>query len=198
MTKKMKKRKEEKERTDSNIPTGLNSDYFLLRTRRLRRVGAVTFPEEGDLGQESEVVDPTTGLTLRHRTAIVRTWDLVRPDIKIHGANFFLAAEVDGHEHTDAHIQHSLRLVMMSISSMVDNLDDVSVLVEILKTTAVNHKQRGIPHNDFVSFFQLLLSPVLVKYLRDNLGAAWSPVAEEGWTQVLKVINSVIFSVYEA
>lgn len=173
------------------------------------QVGAVTLPEEGSLGPEADVPDPTTGLTLRHRTAIVRTWDIVRPDIKTHGVNFFLAMfEAEPVLQTrfkgfagksKEELQKSKRLtahgttVFMAITSMVDNLDDVSVLVELLKNTGTNHKERGVPKHDFE-----LLAPVLLKYLKDNLGAAWSPVAEEAWTKAMKVINSVIFSSYDA
>lgn len=173
------------------------------------QVGAVTLAEEGDLGPAADVPDKTTGLTLRHRTAMVRTWDLVRPDIKTHGVNFFLAMfEAEPELQTrfkgfagksKAELRNSKRLVahgttvLMAISSLVDNLDDVSVLVELLKNIAANHKERGIPYHDFQ-----LLAPVLVKFLRDNLGSAWSPVAEEAWPQALKVINSVILSVYDA
>ena len=37
----------------------------------------------------------------------------------------------------------------MAISSMVDNLDDVEVLVELLKNTGENHSNRGVPKEDF-------------------------------------------------
>uniref|UniRef100_A0A0P4W708 Globin domain-containing protein n=1 Tax=Scylla olivacea TaxID=85551 RepID=A0A0P4W708_SCYOL len=173
------------------------------------QVGAVTLPEDGSLGPEADVPDKTTGLTLRHRTAIHRTWDLVRPDVKMHGVNFFLAmfeaepvlqTRFKGFAgKTKEELKSNKRLaahgttVFMAITSLVDNLEDISVLVELLKSTADNHRQRGVPKEDFE-----LLSPILVKFLRDTLGSAWSPVAEEGWTQAMKVINSVIFSGYEA
>lgn len=171
--------------------------------------GAVTHAEYGDLGSEADVPDPTTGLTLRHRTAMLRTWNLVRPDLKEHGANFFvrlfrsepsLKTRFKGFANkTDEELLSNKRLaahgttVFMSITSLVENLDDVLVLVELVKNIAANHKQRGIPKQDFE-----LLSPVLTNYLRDNLGSAWTPLAEEAWTQAFKVIVSVTFSTYEA
>ncbi|KAK3854693.1 hypothetical protein Pcinc_038843, partial [Petrolisthes cinctipes] len=171
-------------------------------------VGAVTLPEEGDLGPDADLADPTTGLTLRHRTAMTRTWDLVRPDLKVHGVNFFLRLfrehpqiqtrfrGFDGK--SEAELKTSKRLVahattvMMAITSLVDNIDDPSVLVELLTTTGQNHHNRGVQKNDFI-----LLAPVLIAFLRDNLGGHWSCVAEEAWTKALKVINTVIFSAYE-
>ena len=39
--------------------------------------------------------------------------------------------------------------VLLAITGMVDNLDDVSCLVEMLKTTGRNHVKRGIPKEDF-------------------------------------------------
>ncbi|XP_045602393.1 globin D, coelomic [Procambarus clarkii] len=173
------------------------------------KVKAMTFPEEDDLGPGADVADPTTGLTLRHRTAMIRTWDLVRPDMKVHGVNFFLRLFQDepiiqtrfkGFAGVpEAELRKSKRLVahgttvMMAITSMVDNLDDVSVLVELLKNTGANHKNRGIPREDFAKLF-----PVLLNFLRDSLGSAWTPKAEEGWKQACKVINAVIVSAYDS
>nr|CBN88274.1 hemoglobin [Carcinus maenas] len=173
------------------------------------QVGAVTFPEEGSLGPEADVPDKTTGLTLRHRTAIYRTWDLVRPNPKLHGINLFLTmfqeepvlqTRFKGFAGKSIEeLKNSKRLaahgttVVMAITAMVDNLEDVSVLVELLKNTGANHRDRGVPKGDFE-----LLAPVLVRFLKDNLGSAWSPVAEEAWTQAMKVINAVIFTSYDA
>nr|XP_053653311.1 globin-like isoform X1 [Cherax quadricarinatus]XP_053653313.1 globin-like isoform X1 [Cherax quadricarinatus]XP_053653314.1 globin-like isoform X1 [Cherax quadricarinatus] len=172
------------------------------------QVKAMTFSEEQDLGPEADVADATTGLTLRHRTAIVRTWDLVRPDLKEHGVNFFLRLFQDAPliqtrfkgfvGLTEDELRTNKRLVahgttvLMAITSMVDNIDDVSVLVELLKNTGANHNTRGIPKDDFA-----LLFPVLLNYLKDNLGSAWTPLAEEGWKQACKVIHAVIISSYD-
>ncbi|XP_042887295.1 globin-like [Penaeus japonicus] len=172
------------------------------------QVSSVQYAEDGDLGPEGDVADPTTGLTLRHRTAMVRTWDMVRPDMKVHGINFFLelfrtepelqtrfkgfANKTEEELKTNKRLAAHASTVMLAITGLVDNLDDVTCLVEMLNSTALNHKRRGIPKEDFV-----LLAPVLVKFLRDNLGSAWTPVAEEAWTQALKVINAVIFGAYD-
>ncbi|XP_069977867.1 globin [Penaeus vannamei] len=173
------------------------------------QVSSVQYAEDGDLGPEGDVADPTTGLTLRHRTAMVRTWDMVRPDMKVHGINFFLTlfrAEPELQtrfkgfaDKTEEELKTNKRLaahastVMLAITGLVDNLDDVTCLVEMLNATALNHKRRGVPKKDFE-----LLAPVLVKFLRDSLGSAWTPIAEEAWTQALKVINTVIFGTYDS
>ncbi|KAG7164355.1 Globin-like [Homarus americanus] len=145
-----------------------------------------------DMG--ADVPNPTTGLTLRHRTAMVRTWDLVRPDLKTHGIYFFLRLFREEPQlktrfkgfmnKTEDQLRENKRLaahgttVLTAITSMVDNLDDVGVLVELLQTTG-------------------LLAPVLLNYLRDNLGSAWTSVADEAWAKALKVIMSVIVSGYD-
>ncbi|XP_042230174.1 globin-like [Homarus americanus] len=172
------------------------------------KVMALKFAEDGDLGPEADVPNPTTGLTLRHRTAMVRTWDLVRPDLKTHGIYFFLRLFREEPQlktrfkgfmnKTEDQLRENKRLaahgttVLTAITSMVDNLDDVGVLVELLQTTGVNHKNRGIPKQDYD-----LLAPVLLNYLRDNLGSAWTSVADEAWAKALKVIMSVIVSGYD-
>ncbi|KAK7070956.1 oxygen carrier activity protein [Halocaridina rubra] len=166
------------------------------------------FAENGDLGQDADVPDATTGLTLRHRTAMIRTWDLVRPDMKTHGVNFFLEmfrrqpvlqTRFKGFAgKSEDELKNSRRLaahgstVMLAINNLVENLDDLDTLVDLLKTTGDNHFRRGVPKGDFE-----LLAPILVDFLRINLGNAWSPVADEAWTQALKVINSVIFTAYD-
>ena len=45
---------------------------------------------EVDLGENADVPDPTTGLTPRQIAAVKATWDLVKPDLKMHGVNFFI------------------------------------------------------------------------------------------------------------
>ncbi|XP_076041209.1 globin-like [Oratosquilla oratoria] len=162
-----------------------------------------------DLGPDADVPDATTGLTPRQKQAIRDTWSLVVPDMKTHGVNFFMALF-----QTHPHLQNRFRgfkgktieelrvnkrlvahgsTVLMAVTSLVDNLDDVSVLVELLKTTGKNHKDRGVQKNDFE-----LLAPVMIKFLKDSLGPHWSQQAEEAWKLALKVINSVIFSSYDA
>ncbi|KAK8393512.1 hypothetical protein O3P69_006682 [Scylla paramamosain] len=173
------------------------------------KAGSIMQPEEGSLGPYADVPDKTTGLTLRHRTAIYRTWDLVRPNVKLHGPNFFRAmfeAEPILQTRFKSFIgktkeelkKDNKRLVahgttvFMAITSLVDNLEDVPVLVELIKNTANNHIRHGVPKEDFE-----MLPPILLKFMRDTLGSAWSPVAEEGWSQAVKVIISVILSVYD-
>ncbi|XP_068204423.1 globin isoform X2 [Palaemon carinicauda] len=172
------------------------------------KVGTKSLSEYGDLGPDADQPDATTGLTLRHRTAMVRTWDLVRPDVKTHGVNFFitlfreepiLKTRFKGFQNkTEDELRANRRLaahgstVLHAISMLVDNLDDVGTLVDLLKTTGENHSKRGIPKEDFE-----LLAPVLVAFLRNSLGSAWSPLAEEAWTKALTVINAVIHSAYD-
>ena len=53
-----------------------------------------------------------------------------------------------------------------------------------------------IYHSNLHFIFQLL-APVLIRFLRENLGSAWSQVAEGGWTQVLQAVISVVFTAYD-
>lgn len=159
-------------------------------------------------GPEGDIPCPTTGLTPRDKDAIVGTWDLVRPNLKLHGINFFMKLfgeqpdlqsrfasfrEKDLEElRTNKKMASHAVTVMTAIQACVDNLNDVETLVELLKTTGVNHDQRGIPREDFE-----ILAPCLVEFLGENLGAAWTPRAKAAWIQALKVINSVILSQYQ-
>ncbi|XP_064107359.1 globin-like [Macrobrachium nipponense] len=172
------------------------------------KVGASALTEYGELGADADMPNETTGLTLRHRTAMIRTWDLVRPDMQTHGINFFIKlfreepviqSRFKGFQNkTEEQLRTNRRLaahastVLHAITLLVDNLDDVSTLVELLKTTGENHCKRGIPKGDFE-----LLAPVLVNFLKTSLGSAWSPLAEEAWTKAFKVINAVIISAYD-
>lgn len=172
------------------------------------KVGSETFAEDGDLGPDADVPDSNTGLTLRQRTAMVRTWDLVRPDMKQHGINFFielfrrepeLQTRFKGFTNkTEEELKTNRRFaahgstVLHAITTLVDNLDDTPTLLDLLKTTGANHHNRGIPRKDFD-----LLAPVLIIYLNKTLGSAWTPVAEEAWIKGMKVINSVILSSYD-
>ena len=45
--------------------------------------------------------------------------------------------------------------------------------------------------------FQKLI-PVVINYLQESLGSSWTEHAEKGWLQTLTVINTIIFSVYDA
>ncbi|CAL4141546.1 unnamed protein product [Meganyctiphanes norvegica] len=161
-----------------------------------------------NLGPEADVPDPTTGLTPRDKASIVATWDLVRPNLKQHGINFFMKLfeeEPDLQQRfasfrdkdlselrTNKRMAAHATTVMTAIQACVDNLDDVETLVELLKTTGVNHEKRGIPKEDFE-----LLAPVLIDFLGENLGNAWTPQAKAAWTQAMKVINAVITSQYK-
>lgn len=172
------------------------------------KVGSETFAEDGDLGPNADVPDPTTGLTLRHRTAMVRTWALVAPDLETHGKNFFIELFKEQPEiqtrfkgfanKTEEELRASRRFgahgstVMHAITTMVNNLDDIPTLVDLLKTTGANHRNRGVPRKDFDT-----LTPIMVRFLKKSLGSAWSPVAEEAWTKGMNIIISVIFSTYD-
>ncbi|ROT84928.1 hemoglobin [Penaeus vannamei] len=139
------------------------------------QVSSVQYAEDGDLGPEGDVADPTTGLTLRHRTAMVRTWDMVRPDMKVHGINFFLTlfrAEPELQtrfkgfaDKTEEELKTNKRLaahastVMLAITGLVDNLDDVTCLVEMLNATALNHKRRGLPQPSTFTSLPSLFAP---------------------------------------
>lgn len=161
-----------------------------------------------DIGADADVPDPTTGLTPRDKASIVATWDLVRPNLKHHGINFFMKLF---EEHPDIQTSFAsfrdkelseLRTnkkmaahavtVMTAIQACVDNLNDVETLVEMLKSTGVNHDRRGIPRKDFEN-----LAIVLLNFFEENLGGAWTPQAKAAWTQALKVINAVILSQYK-
>ncbi|CAL4161331.1 unnamed protein product, partial [Meganyctiphanes norvegica] len=161
-----------------------------------------------NLGPEADVPDHTTGLTPRDKASIVATWDLVRPNLKQHGINFFmklfeeqpdlqqrfpsLRDKMLSELRTNKRMAEHATTVMTAIQALVDNLDDVETLVEMLKSTGVNHDRRGIPKEDFE-----ILAQVLIDFLGENLGNAWTPQAKAAWKQALKVINAVILSQYK-
>lgn len=161
------------------------------------------------LGDNADTPDEATGLTPRQARAVLVTWDLVRPDLKNHGINFFIRFFKDmpsAQSHfkafatlsaerlkTDKRLAAHASTVMLSISGIVDNLGDTEVLLHILKTTGKNHKNRGIPKE---AFTQLRLT--LISFLEDSLKDAFTSDAKEGWAIATQTINDVIFAAYDA
>ncbi|XP_018008187.1 cytoglobin-2 [Hyalella azteca] len=160
------------------------------------------------LGPNPDKPNDITGLTPREARAVVVTWDIVKPNMAHHGVQFFLRlferhpniqkkfSGFDGKPlavlQEDKRLRAHATTVMNAINSVVESLGDPETLVEILKTTGKNHKRRGIEKTHFES-----LRVVLLDYLRDNLGTAYSPMAQQGWSKALAAVNAVIFQAYD-
>ncbi|KAB7495918.1 Globin [Armadillidium nasatum] len=161
-----------------------------------------------DLGPEADIPDPDTSLTPRQVAYVNTTWDLVRPEMKSHAVKFFILF-FETHPEIQTRFKpfvgkkledliDSKRLaahattVFSAIDSYISNLDDVSVVVEMLETTGINHKNRGINVSDFD-----LLPPVLIKYLGEALKDHWSEGAKQAWADLLNVVVTIIKKAYE-
>ncbi|XP_067000251.1 globin isoform X2 [Anabrus simplex] len=152
-----------------------------------------------------DVPDPATGLTPRHKRYITDSWALVRKDLRNHGIGLLLAfftanpnyiknfkafqdaqpSELPGNKKFHAHAN----AVIYALTSVVDNLDETEVLVEMLHKLGQNHGRRNITQVEFNA-----LRSVLMEYLNKNLGkSVMTPETEEAWVKVLDVAYSLIF-----
>ncbi|XP_067000246.2 globin [Anabrus simplex] len=156
-------------------------------------------------GALHDVPDPATGLTPRQKRYVTESWAIVRKDLKTHGRGVLLAfftsnpvyiknfkafqnmelSELPGNKKFLAHAN----AVIYALTSIVDNLDETEVLVEMLRKLGKNHGQRNI---EKIQFNRLRFA--LMEYLKENLGReVMTPEAEEAWNEVLDVAFSIIF-----
>lgn len=92
-------------------------------------------------------------------------------------------SEIRGNKKVLAHATN----VLYVITSLVDNLDDPEVLVEMLKKQGLNHGKKGIDHSMFVN-----LGVVIVRVLQNKLGSQMDSFATEAWKKTYGVIVSVV------
>ncbi|XP_063240268.1 globin-like [Bacillus rossius redtenbacheri] len=147
---------------------------------------------------------PATGLTPRDKAAVRATWQLVRKDITLNGeallVMFFethpehqkLFAAFAGSAPADLRGDKRLRAhansVMYAVTSVVDNLDEPDVLVEMLKKLGASHRRHHVPQQGFVD-----LKGVILRLLSEKLGGKFTPAARQGWGKALDVVNAVVF-----
>nr|CAD7577032.1 unnamed protein product [Timema californicum] len=76
--------------------------------------------------------------------------------------------------------------IMYTVTSVVDNLDEPEVLVEMLKKLGENHGRRKIVKSEFEE-----LKKVILIVLTDKLGNKLTPQAAAAWDKALSVVVEV-------
>ncbi|GLH05879.1 Uncharacterized protein GBIM_11438 [Gryllus bimaculatus] len=151
-----------------------------------------------------DVADPATGLTPRQKRYVTDTWALVKKDLRGSGIAVLHTFFTDFPEYTkyfnafkdvpikdlptNKKFQAHSHSVIYALSSVVDNLDDTGVLVEMLNKLGENHGRRNITPKQFQD-----LKGVILKVLKAKLGKVMTPDAEEAWSKTLDVAYSIIF-----
>ncbi|XP_076312150.1 globin 1 [Tachypleus tridentatus] len=164
--------------------------------------GLVSYFWQGE-SPDIDIPDEGTGLTLRDKQHIRKTWSIIQKDLKGNGIELFIrlfteypdykqlfksVANVPWEQLRDSKKLEAHALsVMYTINSWVDNLDDVGCILELLTKTAENHRRRQITAEQFEN-----LALVMVNLLQDVLGSHITPSAVESWKKALNVINNII------
>nr|CAD7444557.1 unnamed protein product [Timema bartmani] len=175
--------------------TSEKKELFLVEYYIDRRVSVMDSPD-------FDVPDPATGLSPREKKALIDTWELVKLDITGNGVailvEFFrtypqklekfaafstvpldkLSTNKKFHAHANA--------IMYTVTSVVDNLDEPEVLVEMLKKLGENHGRRKIVKSEFEE-----LKKVILIVLTEKLGNKLTPQAAAAWDKALTVVVEV-------
>ncbi|XP_013776049.1 globin-like [Limulus polyphemus] len=164
--------------------------------------GVVSYFWQGE-SPDIDIPDEGTGLSLRDKQNIRKTWSIVQKDLKGNGIELFVRLFEEYPEYRKLfkslanipwdQLRDSKKLevhamsVMYAISSLVDSLDDVSCLIELLKKTGENHRR----HRTTVEQFENL-AVVMVNMLQDVLGSYITLSAVDSWKKALAVMINII------
>ncbi|KAL5015955.1 hypothetical protein ScPMuIL_005544 [Solemya velum] len=77
--------------------------------------------------------------------------------------------------------------VMYSLTSLVDSLDDPECLVGLARKISANHLRNGVQMKEFD-----VLGGVLVEFLREKLGSAFTEFHKEAWITLYTTFCSVV------
>ncbi len=81
------------------------------------------------------------------------------------------------------------RMLMTTLKTAVESLDNLGALIPVLKGLADRHVDYGVSVHDYTPVGNALLST-----LRQGLGADWNPELREAWIAVYKTVADVMRS----
>ncbi|GJQ73526.1 glob1 [Trypoxylus dichotomus] len=146
--------------------------------------------------------DPVTGLTPKEKALVVSSWNLVKKDLTANGVelfklffkhkpeyqNYFPFRGVPMDELThDPKLKAHAISVMYALSSIIDNLDNSDVLVNLLQKTGESHRRRKIPEESFN-----VLHKTVLELLQKGLGPKLSKEGLDAWDKTLTVALKVV------
>ncbi|XP_070533683.1 globin-like [Ptychodera flava] len=153
---------------------------------------------------DGDVPDPNTTLTPNEKKALRDTWSVIYANKRENGAAFFLKLfevhpdykklfknlegindleELAKHPRLKA---HGLR-VMASFNSLVENLDDAEVLVQLLVDIGISHAKHKVKEENFNE-----LGGIVLWLIETKSGNSYSEYAKEAWTKAWGVMKPIM------
>ncbi|XP_015838448.2 globin [Tribolium castaneum] len=142
--------------------------------------------------------DPITGLTSRDRYVIQTSWAPVKKDLTGNGVallllyfekfpatkNYFVFKDVPNEKlKTDKKFHAHCNSVMVTLDSLIANLNDGELIVSLLEKLGKNHKRHGIKDDAYDQLKETVIELFSSFMTKEEL---------ETWDKLLKVAFSVI------
>ena len=89
---------------------------------------------------------------------------------------------------TESYKNHTVK-VASTLSTAIENLQNLEELAPILKNLGADHVPRGI----LKEHYPVVMSAV-VKTLKDNLGAIFTPAVQKAWKVTLNIVQDTMIS----
>jgi len=140
------------------------------------------------------------GLEQSDVDAIQRSWEIVKETAKlrVHGVNFFeMLFEMipDWREKyfshmgpkTSAKFRSHATMIMMTLDSWIENLDDLDLVVDAVLRVGQTHADRDILSPQFVE-----INKVIIVYLETGLADKFTEEMKESWIKLLDTVVTII------
>jgi len=140
------------------------------------------------------------GLEETEVDAIQRSWQIVKETAKlrVHGVNFFeLLFEMIPEwketyfgnlgPKTSAKYRSHATMIMMTLDSWIENLDDLDLVVDAVLRVGQTHADRDILSTEFVE-----INKVVIAYLEAGLKENFTKEMKDGWIKLLATVVDII------
>lgn len=162
----------------------------------------------GFFGADQTAVDETTGLSVYEKNLIRSSWEQAIKNKKKFGVDVFIRL-FKHHPHSqdlfeqlrDIPIEelhenrkmkaHALR-VMASLNSLVENLDDIEVLLEMLQNVGRTHIRHHVDKHYYDG-----LGTALMEAFEEELKDKFSQKTKDAWLKAYGVMTKVIVDEYD-
>eukprot|EP00057_Strongylocentrotus_purpuratus_P001468 XP_001199205.2 PREDICTED: uncharacterized protein LOC763287 isoform X1 [Strongylocentrotus purpuratus] len=155
----------------------------------------------------SDVLPNSGPLTSAQKELVKRTWQVLAPNPAKHGAVMFAQLTTEnpdvGHLFPfggknlsyqqllkDPQAQAHGKRVMETVGTAVDGLDDLDLLVPILRELAMRHVGYKVTKQHFSA-----VGAALIHAIKEGLGSSYSPDIQSAWVAVFQLITNTMSDV---